>query len=171
MKPFTLRVRSTNVLPKRLPLVQRFASALPVSTPKGRGVIARRWTCDEYLHARARGVRSFATIAPLFSLKLDASAMSNLTPPQPPATWTHTPEQVTTLINELIAKDRAGWDKVGSLSPKDCNFESVCPPVLYANSAVIAKRSRNVDRFSLSNPHDTLVGGNLLIHLYLISSQ
>ena len=51
--------------------------------------------------------------------------MSNLTPPQAPATWTHTPEQVTTLINELIAKDRALWDKVGSLRPEECTFESV----------------------------------------------
>lgn len=53
--------------------------------------------------------------------------MSGLTPPQAPATWTHTPEQVTTLTNELIAEDRAFWDKIGSLSPEECTFESVRP--------------------------------------------
>jgi hypothetical protein len=130
MKPFTLRVRSANVLPKRLSLTQRFAPSLSVSTPKSRGVLSRRpwWTCDEYLHARANGIRSLTTIAPIFSLKNDYDpAMSNLTPPQAPAIWTHTPEQVTTLINELIAKDRAFWDGVGSLSPEECTFESVRP--------------------------------------------
>ena len=55
-------------------------------------------------------------------------AMSSLIPPQPPATWTHTPEQVTTLINELIVKGRAFWDKIGSLPAEECTFESVHPP-------------------------------------------
>jgi len=133
MKLFTLRVRSANVLPKRLPLTQRFATSLSVSSPNSRGVLKGlsrppQWTCDEYMHARVHGIRSLATIAPIFSLKNDDDpAMSNLTPPQAPAIWTHTPEQVTTLTNELIAKDRALWDKVGSLPPEECTFESVCP--------------------------------------------
>jgi hypothetical protein len=131
MKPFTLRVRSTNVLPKPLSLAQRFTPTFSISTLKGRGVTkswearARRWTCDEYIHARVNGIRSLATIAPIFSLGNDDPIMTKLTPPQAPATWTHTPEQVTTLINELIAKDRALWDKVGSLRPEECTFESV----------------------------------------------
>ena len=128
MKPFTLRVRSANVLPKRLPLVQRFAPSLSVSIPNSASHSRRhKWTCDEYMHARAHGVRAFATIAPIFSLQNDDPAMSNLIPPQAPATWTHSPVQVTTQINELIAKDRALWDKVGSLSQEECTFESVCP--------------------------------------------
>lgn len=77
------------------------------------------------MHARAHGIRTLATIASVFSLKNDDAAMSNLTPPQPPATWTHTPEQVTTLIKEYIAKDRAFWDGVGSLPKEECTFESV----------------------------------------------
>ena len=130
MKPFTLRVRSANVLSKQLPLTRRFAPSLSVSTLNSRSVLSRRprWTCDEYMHARVHGIRSLATITPIFSLKNDDdSAMSKLTPPQTPAIWTHTPEQVTTLIDELIAKDKALWDKVGSLSPEECTFESVCP--------------------------------------------
>lgn len=131
MRPFTLRVRSTNVIPKPLPLVQRLAPSLSVSTSSGRGITrtvtprSPRWTCDEYIHARAHGIRSLATIAPIFSLKNDDAKMSNLTPPQAPPTWTHTPEQVTSLINELITKDRAIWDKIGSLSQEDCTFDSV----------------------------------------------
>lgn len=132
MKPFTLRVRSANVLPKRLPLAQRFAPISSSSTLKGRGITVTesrgrtRWACDGYFHARANGIRSLATITPIFSLGNDDPTMSNLTPPQAPATWTHSPEQVTALINELIAKDRALWDKVGSLRPEECTFESVC---------------------------------------------
>ena len=127
MKRFTLPVRSMNVLPKRPSLVQRFAPSLSVSIPKGRGITSRSqpWTCDEYIHARAHRIRFLATIAPIFSISNDDSTMSNLTPPQPPPTWTHTPEQVTALINELIAKDRAVWDKVGKLAPDECTFETV----------------------------------------------
>ena len=51
--------------------------------------------------------------------------MFDLIPPQALAIWTHTSEQVTTLINELIAKDRALWDEVGSLPLEECTFESV----------------------------------------------
>ena len=129
MKPFTLRVRSTHVLPNRLLLAQLFAPSLSVSTPNGRGITVTprspRWTCDEYIHTRAHRIRYLSTIVPIFSLGNDDQTMSNLTPPQPPPTWTHAPEQVTTLVNELIAKDRAIWDKIGSLPPEDCTFESV----------------------------------------------
>jgi len=129
MRPFTLLVRSAHVLPKRLPLAQKFATSLSVSTCISRAVVSRRprWTCDEYMHARAFGIRTLATIAPIISLNNGDPTMSNLTPPQAPAIWTHTPEQVTTLINELITKDRAFWDKIGSLPQEECTFESVRP--------------------------------------------
>ena len=127
MRPFTLRVRSTNVLPKRLSLAQRIAPPASASTAGSRVILSRRpqWTCDCYVYARVHGIRSLATIAPIFSFNDNDPAMSNLTPPQPPAIWTHTPEQVTTLINELIVKDKAVWDKIGSLPPEECTFESV----------------------------------------------
>jgi hypothetical protein len=130
MKPFTLRVLSTIVLPKRLSLVQRFTPSLSASTPNGRGITVTRprsprWTCDEYIHTRVHRIRYLSSIAPIFSLGNDDPTMSHLTPPQPPPTWTHTPEQVTSLINDLIAKDRAIWDKIGSLPSEDCNFDSV----------------------------------------------
>jgi len=129
MKPFTLRVRSAHVLPERLQLTRRFAPSLPVPTFDSRGLTSRRprWTCDEYMHARANGIRTLATIAPLFSLRNDDTTMSKLTPPQPPATWTHTAEQVTTSIKELIAKDREFWDGIGSLPQEKCDFKSVRP--------------------------------------------
>jgi hypothetical protein len=46
----------------------------------------------------------------------------NLTPPQAPPTWRHNPDQVTSLIDELIAKDKEVWDKIGSLG---CDSKSV----------------------------------------------
>jgi len=173
MRPFTLRVRSANVLPNRLSLTQRFTPSPSVLTHTSRGGSSRqpRWTCDEYIHARVHGIRSLATIAPILSLKNDDNpAMSRLTPPQVPATWTHTPEQVTTLINELIAKDRALWDKVGSLPPEECTFESVRPLSTFLCKRA-SERSWNMDRSSLSNLHSTFVRTNLLIHLHPISSQ
>lgn len=142
MRPFTLRVRSSNVLPKRLSLAQRLAPPLSVSTPGGRVMLSRRpqWTCDGYMHARVHGIRSLATIAPIFFLNNDNDpTMSKLTPPQPPATWTHTPEQVTSLVNESITKNRAVWDKIGSLSPEECTFESVHPPPFYIGEMYLLK--------------------------------
>lgn len=109
------------------------------------------------MHARVRGIRSLATIAPIFSLKNDDDpTMSNLTPPQAPATWTHTPEQVTTLVNELIAKDRALWDKVGSLPPEECTFESV-RSLSTCQQRMFAEQSWDMDRSSLSNLYDNLI--------------
>ena len=135
MKPFTLRVRSTNVLTRRLSLAQKFAPSLRFSTHNfTRGITitaprSPRWTCDEYnIQSRAHGIRYLATIAPItFSLGNDDPTMPNLTPPQPPSTWEHTPEQVTNLINEYIAKDKKIWEKIGSLPEEECNFESVRP--------------------------------------------
>lgn len=60
----------------------------------------------------------------LFSAISSNSPMA-LTPPQPPPAWDHSAEDITRLTKELIEKDRAAQDKVGSLAPKDCNFNSV----------------------------------------------
>ncbi|KAG5349533.1 hypothetical protein C0989_003290 [Termitomyces sp. Mn162] len=49
----------------------------------------------------------------------------SLTPPQPPPSWNHSPEDITRLNNEYIAANRAVQDAVGALAPKDCNFTSV----------------------------------------------
>jgi len=51
--------------------------------------------------------------------------MANLTPPQPPPVWTHTPEQVVTLTKEAIKKDREVQDQVGKLLASECNFDTV----------------------------------------------
>ncbi|KAG6830705.1 hypothetical protein H0H92_015181 [Tricholoma furcatifolium] len=49
----------------------------------------------------------------------------SITPPQPPPSWTHTPEELTRLNNDFIAANRAVQDSIGALAPKDCNFNSV----------------------------------------------
>jgi metallopeptidase MepB len=51
--------------------------------------------------------------------------VSSLTPPQPVPSWDHSPQDIKDLTAVLIAKDRALLDKVGSLKPEECNFESV----------------------------------------------
>ena len=51
--------------------------------------------------------------------------MSNLSPPQPPPTWTHTPEGITALVKKFIADDVEIWDKIGLLPKEECTFESV----------------------------------------------
>lgn len=51
--------------------------------------------------------------------------MPNLTPPQLPLTWGHTPKEVTDSIKGFIVQDKETYDKVGSLPQDMCNFESV----------------------------------------------
>jgi len=51
--------------------------------------------------------------------------MANLTPPQPPPVWTHTPEEVLTLTKEAIKKDREVQDQVAKLPASECNFDTV----------------------------------------------
>ncbi|KAJ7095922.1 metallopeptidase MepB [Mycena belliarum] len=48
-----------------------------------------------------------------------------LSAPQPPPDWTHTPEDVSRLTKESIAKHRAVEDKIGALQSSQCTFESV----------------------------------------------
>ena len=49
----------------------------------------------------------------------------HLTPPQSPPLWNHSAADILKLTKEAIEYDRAIQDKVGSLDPKDCTFESV----------------------------------------------
>ncbi|KAG6917455.1 hypothetical protein DXG01_002432 [Tephrocybe rancida] len=49
----------------------------------------------------------------------------SLTPPQPPPSWNHSPEELTRLNTEYIAANRAIQDAIAALAPKDCNFTSV----------------------------------------------
>jgi len=74
-------------------------------------------------------IRFFST-TPLLSgvfdtLSFSSSNMANLTPPQPPPVWTHTPEQVVTLTKEAIKKDREVEDRVAKLLASECNFDTV----------------------------------------------
>ena len=74
-------------------------------------------------------IRFFST-TPLLSSIFDTSSffssdMANLTPPQPPPMWTHTPEQVVTLTKEAINKDREVQDRVAKLHASECNFDTV----------------------------------------------
>ncbi|KAJ7212164.1 metallopeptidase MepB [Mycena pura] len=45
--------------------------------------------------------------------------------PKPPPIWTHSPEDVMRLTKDAIAADRAVEDKVASLQPSECTFESL----------------------------------------------
>ncbi|KAH9002641.1 Metalloprotease [Lactarius hatsudake] len=51
--------------------------------------------------------------------------MANLTPPQPPPLWTHTPEEVIKLTKEAIDNDRKVQDQVAKLPASECNFDTV----------------------------------------------
>lgn len=62
---------------------------------------------------------------------LSSSNMANLTPPQPPPVWTHTPTDVLDLTKEAIRKDREVQDKVAKLPASGCNFETVSATTIY----------------------------------------
>ncbi|EKM49553.1 uncharacterized protein PHACADRAFT_265095 [Phanerochaete carnosa HHB-10118-sp] len=51
--------------------------------------------------------------------------MASLTPPQPAPSWTHSPEDVRRIAKELIDNDRKLMDKISSLPPEECTFDSV----------------------------------------------
>jgi hypothetical protein len=81
-------------------------------------------------------IRFFSTTSPLSSIfdisSLSSSNMANLTPPQPPPVWTHTPEVVLTLTKEAINKDREVQDRVAKLPPSECNFDTVSPTIIHS---------------------------------------
>ena len=54
-----------------------------------------------------------------------ATNMPGLTPPQPPPTWKHTPNDIQELVKKTIDDVKQVLDKIGSLSASECNFESV----------------------------------------------
>ena len=71
-------------------------------------------------------IRFSSSLSNIFTpSSLSSSNMANLTPPQPPPVWTHTPEDVLSLTKEAIEKDRAVQDKIGKLPASECNFETV----------------------------------------------
>ena len=67
-----------------------------------------------------------STLSGIFDTSsLFTSNMVNLTPPQPPPKWTHTPEDVLRLTKEAIERDREVQDQVAKLPVPECNFDTV----------------------------------------------
>ncbi|EJC99683.1 Metalloprotease [Fomitiporia mediterranea MF3/22] len=98
--------------------------------------------------------------------------MSNLTPPQPPPTWQHKPEEVLDLSKKTIDHVKQIYDRVGALDAKDCTFDSVygalakaeaetqvLDPVLFYQNVSTSKELRDA-----SNQAETLVR-NFLVEL------
>ncbi|KAJ6619446.1 hypothetical protein B0H10DRAFT_2025622 [Mycena sp. CBHHK59/15] len=82
-----------------------------------------RITHSKYTSGLLRS-KVFSVGSPLFSTITSSSKMS-LVAPQPPPEWNHTPEDVMRLTKEMIAKHRAVEDKIGTLQPSECDYESV----------------------------------------------
>ncbi|KAI0004463.1 Metalloprotease [Russula compacta] len=65
--------------------------------------------------------------------------MANLTPPQPPPLWTHTPEDVVRLTEEAIKKDRKAQDQIANLPLSECNFDTLALAYSEAEFQVITE--------------------------------
>ena len=77
-------------------------------------------------------IRFSSSLSSIFApSSLSSSNMANLTPPQPPPVWTHTPEEVLYLTKEAIEKDREVQDRIGKLPVSECNFETVSATPIY----------------------------------------
>jgi hypothetical protein len=77
-------------------------------------------------------IRFSSSLSSIFApSSLSSSNMANLTPPQPPPVWTHTPEDVLNLTNEAIKKDREVQDRIAKLPLSECNFETVSATSIY----------------------------------------
>ena len=77
-------------------------------------------------------IRFSSSLSSIFaSSSLSSSNMANLTPPQPPPVWTHTPRDVLHLTKEAIKKDREVQDRIAELPVSECNFETVSAKPIY----------------------------------------
>ncbi|KAE9386902.1 zincin [Gymnopus androsaceus JB14] len=63
----------------------------------------------------------------------------SIKPPQPAPSWDHRPEDIGTIIKDLIAKDWSIQDKIAALPREDCNFESVALSEAETNFDAIAE--------------------------------
>lgn len=83
-------------------------------------------------------VRFFSTTPRLSSIfdsfSSSSSNMANLTPPQPPPLWTHTPADVIRLTEEAIKKDRNVQDQIAKLPLSECNFDTVSAMPFYKDA-------------------------------------
>jgi hypothetical protein len=84
------------------------------------------------VHPSLRAVTRLFSVSSASSSIFDTSSFSsfnlaNLTPPQPPPVWGHTPEDVIKLTKEAIDKDREVQDRVARLPASECNFDTVSP--------------------------------------------
>src|SRR5258707_5072904 len=59
------------------------------------------------------------------SLFSSSGKTMTLAPPQAPLKWNHSAGDITRLTKVALEKYRQVLDRVGSLDPKDCTFESV----------------------------------------------
>ena len=101
-----------------------------VAATAGRHSVLGRVTHTSYSVPVLRTAIRFFSTTPFLSgifntLSFSSSNMANLSPPQPPPVWTHTPEQVITLTKEAIKKDREVQDRVAKFLASDCNFDTV----------------------------------------------
>jgi hypothetical protein len=77
-------------------------------------------------------IRFSSSLSSIFApSSLSSPNMANLTPPQPPPVWTHTPKDVLDLTKEAIEKDREVQDRIAKLPASECNFETVSPTPIY----------------------------------------
>ncbi|KAI9465436.1 Metalloprotease [Lactarius psammicola] len=85
---------------------------------------------SRFVHPSLKAVTRLFSISSASSGIFDTSSFSSsnmvdLTPPQPPPIWTHTPEDVIKLTKEAIEKDREVQDRVAKLPASECNFDTV----------------------------------------------
>ena len=79
------------------------------------------WILVPYRHFRSQATLATSS---LFSSSI-SEEMASLTPPQPPPTWTHSPEDVLRITKEQIQKHKASLDKIGALKEEESNFATV----------------------------------------------
>ncbi|KAJ3875744.1 hypothetical protein F5051DRAFT_333312 [Lentinula edodes] len=63
----------------------------------------------------------------------------SIKPPQPAPTWDHRPDEIGTLIKDLIAKDRLLMDKIAALPAGECDFQSLALSVAETDFDAVAE--------------------------------
>lgn len=71
-----------------------------------------------------------------YSFRILSCTLLALKAPQPPLSWSHTPEVILSITKETIEKTRKLYDRVATVSPSERSYETVILPLAHSEAEV-----------------------------------
>ena len=107
-----------------LPRIARQRTTVGWAGTPAVGLVSVDWRVAGHVGSRG-DIRTRNQFCRSLSLLPTAKHPMPFTSPQAPPDWKHSADDILKLTKEAIEHNRAIQDKVGSLDPKDCTFDSV----------------------------------------------